>query len=67
MKKVYLILGGTKYEVHFKLMDYGEKGVQIKIVSIFSTIENCISIMGFNLKDIENKVINVLNTAENID
>jgi len=67
MKKVYLILGGTKYEVHFKMMDYGSQGIRVKIVSIFSTIENCISIMGFNLNDIENKVIHVLATAENID
>jgi hypothetical protein len=55
MKKVSLILGGTMYNIYFVVSDIN--GYRVNIKSIVSATENCISIMGFNMKDIEQKVI----------
>jgi hypothetical protein len=66
MKKVFLTIGGTQYEVHFTIQKFGTKGRYITIESIFSTIQNCMSILGYSEIDIENKVISVLSQATDI-
>jgi hypothetical protein len=66
MKKVILTIGGTKYEVHFTILKYGSKGCYITIESVFSTIQNCMSILGYTETDIENKVISALSQATDI-